>query len=86
MEKNFYVLRLCENHWKSWEIATTIYSQWHGRFVKKREAVKDEDNDLDWELAPKRSRVVKDDPSPGPVPSHNDAGGVPKAIVPIDPL
>ncbi len=44
MEKEFYMLRLCENHWKSQAITTAIYSQWCWVYVKKRRAIKDEDN------------------------------------------
>ncbi len=85
MEKEFYMLRLCENHWKSQAIATAIYSQWCRVYVKKCRAVKDED-DLDEEPATKRPRVAKSEPTPGPTSSHNDSASMSKAIIPIDPL
>ncbi|KAH9028891.1 hypothetical protein EDB85DRAFT_1892326 [Lactarius pseudohatsudake] len=94
MESKFYVLRLCDNHWKSQAIATAIYSQWHGRFVtgqvtSKKRAVKSED-DPNEEPAAKRHRAAKSDPSPGPTSdcesNDGDAASMPKAIIPIDPL
>ncbi|KAH9074394.1 hypothetical protein EDB83DRAFT_2516214 [Lactarius deliciosus] len=91
MESEFYVLRLCDNHWKSQAIATSIYSQWHGRFAtgqvtgKKRDAIKSEDG-------PSEEPAAKSDPSPGPTSDQasdcesNDAASMPKAIIPIDLL
>jgi hypothetical protein len=85
MESKFYVLCLCDNHWKSQTIAMTIYSQWHGNFVKKHEAVKEEDNSDD-EPAMKRLKVAKTDSSPEPMLSHGSVTVTPKVITPIDPL
>ncbi|KAH9174060.1 hypothetical protein EDB89DRAFT_2068003 [Lactarius sanguifluus] len=93
MESEFYVLRLCDNHWKSQAIATGIYSQWHGRFVtgqvtgKKRGAIKSEDDPSE-DPAAKQHRAAKSDPSPGPtsVCESNDAASIPKAIILIDLL
>ena len=87
METEFYPLRLCDNHWKAHKIATTIYSQWYLRVVKKHEPVKGED-DSDEEPAAKRLKI---DPTPEPASSHNDATCLTtrstlKAIRPIDPL
>ncbi|KAH9012667.1 hypothetical protein EDB83DRAFT_2321882 [Lactarius deliciosus] len=74
MESEFYVLQLCDNHWKSQAIATSIYSQWHGRFAtgqvtgKKRDAIKSPTSDQASDC------------------ESNDAASMPKAIIPIDPL
>ena len=91
MENEFFPLRLCDNHWKSQAIATSIYSQWHGYYVvKKREGVKEEENSDNLPA----SKRLKLDPTPEPEPepvsspssSHKDAAYMPKPIRPVDPL
>ncbi|KAI9433274.1 hypothetical protein H4582DRAFT_2082423 [Lactarius indigo] len=84
MESKFYVLRLCENHWKSQAIATAIYSQWYNRFVKKRGCAVKSEGDTGEEPAAKRPRGAKNKPPPGP--TSDDAASIHKVIIPIDPL
>lgn len=100
MESKFYPLRLCDNHWKSQAIATGIYSQWYGYFVKKREAaaaIKVEEK-LD-DRATKRLRFNTPLDTLNPMSTHinvaEDVACLPEPIMPkpklspirpIDPL
>ncbi|KAH9021529.1 hypothetical protein EDB84DRAFT_1620348 [Lactarius hengduanensis] len=79
MEVEFEVLRYCEGHWKAQAIATSIYSQWHGTFVKKRgAAVKEEDNtETAQATSTKRPRLASsDNVSESPLLRKNVAGSV----------
>ena len=100
MESKFYLLRLCDNHWKSQAIATGICSQWYGYFVKKREAaaaVKVEEKSD--KRATKRLRFDTPLDTLKPTSTHNSVTEdvvcipepimpkpKPKPIRPIDPL
>jgi len=43
METEYFVLRLCDNHWKANALATTIYSQWYRTYNKKMKFHPDDD-------------------------------------------
>ena len=95
MESEFYLLCLCDNHWKSQAITTTIYSQWRRHVSKSLTDIKcEEDNDFDFdndeggegngsdkERPPKRLRSVTYSPAMDP-----GATSKPKSIAPGDPL
>jgi hypothetical protein len=44
MESEFFVLRLCDNHWKANALATTVYSQWYRTYDKKVKTHLDNDS------------------------------------------
>jgi hypothetical protein len=86
MESIYYVLCLCENHWKSQAIATAFYLQWYLHFVKKcGTSVKEEDK-TEGEPAAKRLRIADITPSPTKSTTPCNAVGTSKPISPIDPL
>ncbi|KAH8980249.1 hypothetical protein EDB86DRAFT_3088033 [Lactarius hatsudake] len=88
MEVKYEVLRYCEGHWKAQAVATSIYSQWHSTFVKKRGAtVKEEENADTVQATTKKPRLASsNDVSESPSFRENVAGIMPKGITPIDPL
>ena len=47
METEFFILRLCDNHWKANALATTIYSQWYRTYDKKMRPHPDNDSTSD---------------------------------------
>jgi len=47
MEKEYHVLRLCDNHWKANALATAVYSQWYRTYNKKMKSCLDHDSDSD---------------------------------------
>ncbi|KAH9025087.1 hypothetical protein EDB85DRAFT_1894015 [Lactarius pseudohatsudake] len=76
MEVNFEVLHYCEGHWKAQAVATSIYSQWHTTFVKKRGAAVKEEEDADTlQATTKKPRLASsDEVSESPSFQENVAG------------
>jgi len=41
IEKSWFILCLCDNHWKTNTVATSIYSQWYCNYDKRKKGTKD---------------------------------------------
>jgi hypothetical protein len=83
MEKRWPILRFCEDHWKSNQIATLNYPQWYSHYSSRAAQVKSEDQiDFDQRKHKKAKIAVDQAHSPEPEDEASPLG----AAIPETPV